>query len=109
MQDQFELGKTYKLKWLWEEFGTMKLVSNFLYVAIDGYKYYRIDLIKDKIKKTNTYKAGFYIISRYDVEYYGEYWIIKINEAGDLEIWLNKKFKDTYKELFKDPLNQEEE
>ncbi len=108
INDQFELAKTYRLKWLWEEFGTMKLAGTYLYVSIDGYKYYKIDLIRDRIKKTNTYKAGFYIMSRYDVEYYGDYWILKINDAGDLEIWLNKKFKENYMELFKDTLLRKE-
>lgn len=89
---QFHLDKVYQLKWIWDEFGTMKFVEDYLFVSIDGFKFYKIDLVKDRISKTNTYKAGFYIISRYDIEYYSEDKIFKINESGDLEVWINKDY-----------------
>ncbi len=101
INEQFQLSKTFKLRHLTPKFGTMKFVGSYLYVSIDGFKFYKIDLVNEKIRRTNTYKAGFYIISVYDVEYYGKYWVFKINKNKDLEIYINK----IYKEVIRDNIN----
>lgn len=97
-KDEFAYDKSYEIKWVWEEFGTMRFMNGFLYLSIDGHKYYRIDYRKDKIRKTNTYKAGFYIMSRYDVEYRDDEWIFEISDSGNLEVYHNyaKKVKEEF-------------
>ena len=96
--DQFTYSKSYEIKWVWNEFGTMRFFGDYLYVSIDGYKYYRIDYDKDKVRKTNTYKAGFYIMSRYDNEYRDNEWIFEIEQPGSLQVYHNyaKKVKDEF-------------
>ncbi len=90
VMDQWEIQKVFEIKWVWDEFGTMRFNNGFLYVSIDGHKYYRIDIEKERIKKTNTYKAGFYIISRKDFEYFGTDWIFELDEEGDILVYYNK-------------------
>lgn len=90
VNDEWAMAKVFRIKWVWNEFGTMRFVNGFLYVSIDGFKFYKIDIEKEKISKTNTYKAGFYIISRYDFEYHGNDWIFKVDENGDMEIHYNE-------------------
>lgn len=89
LDDKYTYTKSYEIKWVWNEFGTMRFFGDYLYVSIDGYKYYRIDYHKNKVRKTNTYKAGFYIMSRYDNEYRDEEWIFEIAETGKLEVYHN--------------------
>ncbi len=90
--DRFNLENTFYLKWIWDEWGTMKFSGKYLYVSIDGYKYYKINLENGKVRKTTTYNAGFFIISRIDVEYFGKEWIFKLNDTGDLEVYYNRDY-----------------
>ncbi|MCF8228452.1 MAG: hypothetical protein K9G58_13655 [Bacteroidales bacterium] len=90
VNDQWEMEKSFEIKWVWDEFGTMRFFDGYLYVSIDGHKYYRIDIEREKIKKTNTYKAGFYIISRKDFEYFGKDWIFELDENGDIMVYYNE-------------------
>ncbi|MDZ7741723.1 MAG: hypothetical protein U5Q03_08245 [Bacteroidota bacterium] len=90
VMEQWEILKVFEIKWVWDEFGTMRFNEGLLYVSIDGHKYYSIDIEEEKIRKTNTYKAGFYIISRKDFEYFGTDWIFELDEKGDILVYYNK-------------------
>ena len=107
--DQFTYSKSYEIKWVWNEFGTMRFFGDYLYVSIDGHKYYRIDYHKDKVRKTNTYKAGFYIMSRYDNEYRDDEWIFEIEPPGKLEVYHNyaRKVKEEYLQRKNEKLPQQ--
>lgn len=96
--DGFVYDKSFEIKWVWEEFGTMRFMNDYLFLSIDGHKYYRIDYRKGKIRKTNTYKAGFYIMSRYDIEYRDDKWIFEISDSGELVVYHNyaKKVKEEF-------------
>ena len=86
---EFTENKAYRIKDVWPQFGTLQFHNEDLYVAIDGFKFYHIFLKKDKINKTNTYKAGFYITERYYKEFESVKWKFKITDDGNIKILRN--------------------
>ena len=86
---EFTENKAYRINKVWPEFGTLQFHKGDLYVAIDGFKFYHIILEKDRIKKTNTYKAGFYITERYYKEFESLKWKFRITDDGNLKILRN--------------------
>ncbi|MCD4772142.1 MAG: hypothetical protein K8R41_02015 [Bacteroidales bacterium] len=98
VNDEFTENIAYRIKDVWTEFGTLRFYNNDLYVAIDGFKFYHIKLLSKKIKKTNTYKAGFYITERYYKEFKTLKWNFKITEDGNLKILRNIVVSDNIPE-----------
>ena len=86
---KFTENKAYSIKNVWKEFGTLQFYKGDIYIAIDGFKFYRIILDNNKIKKTNTYKAGFYITERYYKEFDSLKWKFRITDEGNLKILRN--------------------
>ncbi len=84
--DGFLKENFYEIKKVYDDFGTLHFKDDFLYVAIDGFKFYKIDLESKAITKTNTYDEGFYIISRYYLGLNTENWKFEVLEHGDLKI-----------------------
>jgi hypothetical protein len=86
---KWESYKDIEIKWVWREFGTMRFHNDLLYVSIDGFKYYKINIDNGKKKKTNTYKAGFYIISQKDRGFFGKRWTFETNQEGNIDVSYN--------------------
>ena len=87
--DTFMFNQSYLVNNLTQEYGTMKFKNNRLYISIDGYKYYYIEPDNNKLLKTNTFDAEFYIKSSYGPFFENQYW--RIEEKGKGKIFIYRK------------------